>query len=595
MTGSRVCNFDELLTFLGCATQFCENERGAPRARQQHPQRNEDGFGLYYVQCLNGLVATWSLAHTHLDQGAQEENQKDEKVRSNCETPSVVRVLVLVVLWSVPMDWSSFSWHAWCRLCKKQEKPKTVGSEWRHSGSHGSWLAGYWRLRLLLLWILMGYYRVAVVVVVDAALLDTRTIPSSSSSSRNYPWEIPDDDKDDKTNGKHHHTQKQKQKQPNGKEENREVEEDDDENDEEEQQEDEEEEEDEDDEDEEELWTEHERMEDLLSIEFSAPMDTTNHHDNTQQLVDEVLQGSGLVDRLQSLLKRATTMECRTLIAQHYGYLVAAVGREHTLPFAHWDRLESSCPRTKEDQDDEEDDYDQDDDDDDDEIMVHPDQLQLLYVILTHDDPQSTIRLIQTLSEPKDSEQQQPQFVIHVDGKPASDETFAILSTFAEHQSHVHVVPDQHRVRVTWGGFGMVQATLVMLQYAFGHLSSSSSSFTALDFDKVIHLSGSTYPIASNREIRHVLSHYPLDSNFMHIPPKPCKFSVNGIMWTLSVTHISHKPVSYILSTCVLFGFYTTNLSLYTYIFSHSESMVLFCGMRRSSPSNLRLGSSRHI
>ena len=421
----------------------------------------------------------------------------------------------------------------------------------------------------MLLWRLMGYCRVAVVVVVvDAALLDSRTIPSSSSSSsRNRPWEIPDDDKDDKINDKDHHTQKQKQ--PNGKEENREVEEDDDENDEEEQQEDEEEEEEED--DEEELWTEHERMEDLLSIEFSVPMDTTNHHDNTQQLVDAVLQGSGIVDRLQSLLKRATTMECRTLIAQHYGYFVAAVGREHTLPFAHWDRLESSCPRTEEEHQDDVEDGKQDDDDDD-ETRVHPDQLQLLYVILTHDDPQSTIRLVQTLSEPNDSVQQQPHFVIHVDGKPASDETFAILSTFAKHQSHVHVVPGQHRVRVTWGGFGLVQATLVMLKYAFGLLSSSSSSsFTALNFDKVIHLSGSTYPIASNREIRHVLSHYPLDSNFLHIPPKPCKFHVDGTMWTLLVTHITHKAcfLHPVYLCFVLFCFPASCLHVFCF--------VLFC------------------
>ena len=44
-------------------------------------------------------------------------------------------------------------------------------------------------------------------------------------------------------------------------------------------------------------------------------------------------------------------------------------------------------------------------------------------------------------------------FVIHVDGKEIADETHRELTDFASSRSYVHVLPDEYRVRVNWGGF----------------------------------------------------------------------------------------------------------------------------------------------
>ena len=77
--------------------------------------------------------------------------------------------------------------------------------------------------------------------------------------------------------------------------------------------------------------------------------------------------------------------------------------------------------------------------------------------ILTHSDPDAVIRLVNSLHENGHS------FIIHVDGKESSTQVQRKLLTFAATRDYVHVLPDQFRARVNWGGFSMVNATLQIL------------------------------------------------------------------------------------------------------------------------------------
>ena len=87
------------------------------------------------------------------------------------------------------------------------------------------------------------------------------------------------------------------------------------------------------------------------------------------------------------------------------------------------------------------------------EYIDHPSNLKLLYGILMHENASSTIRLIETLNE------NNTIFVIHVDGKENSDDAYHELIEYSKKVENVHVVPNEFRIRVNWGGFTMVNAT----------------------------------------------------------------------------------------------------------------------------------------
>ena len=87
------------------------------------------------------------------------------------------------------------------------------------------------------------------------------------------------------------------------------------------------------------------------------------------------------------------------------------------------------------------------------EYIDHPSDLKLLYGILMHESATSTIRLIETLNE------NNTIFVIHVDGKENSDDAYHELVDYSKKVENVHIVPNEFRIRVNWGGFSMVNAT----------------------------------------------------------------------------------------------------------------------------------------
>jgi hypothetical protein len=169
--------------------------------------------------------------------------------------------------------------------------------------------------------------------------------------------------------------------------------------------------------------------------------------------------------------------------------------------------------------------------------IENADDLELAYVILTHDQPESTIRLIESVYV-----ENRTKFVVHVDGKEQADETYARLVEYAQEKNleqqqeggegeYIRIVPNENRVRVNWGGFSMVNATLVAMKTLFGldyyaaqpeeKVPPGHDNPHAFSFHKMIHLASTTYPLASNTEIRDTLASYPLDANFLHILLQP--------------------------------------------------------------------------
>ena len=121
--------------------------------------------------------------------------------------------------------------------------------------------------------------------------------------------------------------------------------------------------------------------------------------------------------------------------------------------------------------------------------------LAIMYVMLVHDYADFAIRIINAVREP------QHTFVVHIDGK-STPATVAALRNFSAHCEHVHVLGDEQRQRVNWGGFSMVNATLIAMHYAWDALYIGQGRH----FDYLIDLSGTSYPIKSNEDIRRALA-----------------------------------------------------------------------------------------
>ena len=165
-----------------------------------------------------------------------------------------------------------------------------------------------------------------------------------------------------------------------------------------------------------------------------------------------------------------------------------------------------------------------------------PAELKLLYAILTHRNPAETIRLVEILYEPGHV------FVIHVDGKEGSDNTYEALVTYSQDKDYVHIIPHPYRCRVNWGGFSMVNATMQILKYSFG--LDPSLNGTPLDFHKFVHMSSTSYPLASNTKIRQTLASFPLDANLMNIVMKPTRPHPSAWFYFVECDDWVHRVVS---------------------------------------------------
>ncbi len=109
--------------------------------------------------------------------------------------------------------------------------------------------------------------------------------------------------------------------------------------------------------------------------------------------------------------------------------------------------------------------------------------MKTAYLILAHQHPPQVARLIRALRS------EEACFFLHVDRK-------ANLAAFKEAippSRQVCYVPEPERVKVYWGGFSPVQATLRLLHCAY-HATDR--------FERYCLLSGSDFPIKSNYQIR---------------------------------------------------------------------------------------------
>jgi hypothetical protein len=144
------------------------------------------------------------------------------------------------------------------------------------------------------------------------------------------------------------------------------------------------------------------------------------------------------------------------------------------------------------------------------EHQLNADTLSIMYVLLTHNTPDFSCRLINALDEPQASTTHswqmfvcdrlmgscmlpQHTFIVHVDTK--SPESQEIMTKFAENRSNVFIM-DRYRQGLNWGGFTIVNATLGGMMYGWE---------TGRHFDFLIDLSGTHYPIKSNKAIREAL------------------------------------------------------------------------------------------
>ena len=200
--------------------------------------------------------------------------------------------------------------------------------------------------------------------------------------------------------------------------------------------------------------------------------------------------------RITKMFEQTKSAECRAKISTHFSYFLNSIGSESSpLPFAgnqhYFTRRTCSEPLL---------DFDNIPKNitfedimmreyrpprDEAEYIDDPQHLNLLYGILMHGDANSTIRLIEALYE------EGHLFVIHIDGKEDSDEAYDTLEEYArDKEDYVYIIPHAYRVRVNWGGFSMVQATLNILKFSFALLEDSAIQ-EPLEFHKFVHIAAS--------------------------------------------------------------------------------------------------------
>jgi hypothetical protein len=114
--------------------------------------------------------------------------------------------------------------------------------------------------------------------------------------------------------------------------------------------------------------------------------------------------------------------------------------------------------------------------------------MKIAYLILVHKNPSQLQRLINRLNN-KDT-----TFIIHIDKKVDKN----TLKSFFEIKSrYKNIILIRNRIKVYWGSFSVVKATLECIKTLFEE---------DIKFDYAVLLSGEHYPIKSNKEIINFLN-----------------------------------------------------------------------------------------
>jgi hypothetical protein len=111
---------------------------------------------------------------------------------------------------------------------------------------------------------------------------------------------------------------------------------------------------------------------------------------------------------------------------------------------------------------------------------------KIAYLIAAHNDPEHLERLVCTLNDDAD-------FFIHIDKKQP-------IEPFIERidKPNVTFLTDHDRIKVYWGGFSQVQATLNLLKRCL-----EANDRNQAEYKKVVFMSGADYPIKHNGYIHH--------------------------------------------------------------------------------------------
>lgn len=122
---------------------------------------------------------------------------------------------------------------------------------------------------------------------------------------------------------------------------------------------------------------------------------------------------------------------------------------------------------------------------------------KIAFLIAAHSDPPHLQRLVDVLDADAD-------FFIHIDKKQP-------IAPFTEriNKPNVAFLTDDDRVKVYWGGFSQVQATLNLLKACMVAGDRQQVTYT-----KIVFLSGADYPIKSNNYIRCFFEEHT-DTNFI--------------------------------------------------------------------------------
>ena len=139
------------------------------------------------------------------------------------------------------------------------------------------------------------------------------------------------------------------------------------------------------------------------------------------------------------------------------------------------------------------------------EHELDPSKLSICYVLLVHSHPEFALRLIKAILTPQHS------IVIHVDRK--AEPIYHQLKHWTKNMQNIIFVPIDECAFVNWGGYSVVNATLIGMHYALLYGG---------EFDYLADISGTSYPIKSNKVIAETLAKKK-NAIYMSVTPFPSR------------------------------------------------------------------------
>ncbi|MEH6307510.1 beta-1,6-N-acetylglucosaminyltransferase [Olivibacter sp. CPCC 100613] len=151
---------------------------------------------------------------------------------------------------------------------------------------------------------------------------------------------------------------------------------------------------------------------------------------------------------------------------------------------------------------------------------------KIAYLIAAHSDPEHLKRLVNALDYNAD-------FFIHIDLKQQ-------IEPFLEHinKPNVFFLEEEDRIKVYWGGFSQVRATLNLLRRCLEKNDSNP-----LEYKKVVFMSGADYPIKNNEYIHRFFDQHKV-INF-----------IRG----MNITKANTKKYNYCVRNYLFFDFFAYN------------------------------------